>query len=198
MLSIYFLSGAAKRLVFRFRGKGALQGEERGAVVGGAFGLISFLQCFGIIGSSPLGAALVSYSPVLMFVQRFVSRVLVGVLAGLVFSGMKRTRAPFYVKGLVTGFCSALFNTILFMSLLVILFQNTEYMQNSMAGRGILTYIVASVGINAVVEMAVAAVVTGAVGTALRKAKLLRTSSFGAMILVAKRRALPPFSTRSS
>ena len=35
-----------------------------GMIVGGAFGLISFLQCFGVFGSSALGAALVSYSPV--------------------------------------------------------------------------------------------------------------------------------------
>ncbi len=77
------------------------------------------------------------------------------------------------MQGLVTGFCSALFNTILFMSLLVILFGQTEYMVNAMAGRGILAYIVASVGINAVVEMAVAAIVTGAVGAALRKARLI-------------------------
>ena len=42
-----------------------------------------------------------------------------------------------------------------------------------MAGRSVLVYIVASVGINAVVEMAVAALVTGAAGTALKKARLL-------------------------
>ena len=56
---------------------------------------------------------------------------------------------------------------------LVLLFGQTEYIQNQMAGRGVLTYIIASVGINAVVEMAVAALVTGAVGVALRKAKLI-------------------------
>ena len=43
-------------------------GLPGGMIIGGAFGLISFLQCFGIFGSSALGAALVSYSPVLMFI----------------------------------------------------------------------------------------------------------------------------------
>ena len=42
-----------------------------------------------------------------------------------------------------------------------------------MAGRGVIAFIVATVGINAVVEMLVAAVVTGAVGTALKKARLI-------------------------
>ena len=153
-------------------------GIPGGMIIGGAFGLISFLQCYGIFGVSGMGVALVTADPsfgfaCLMFVQRFVSRVLVGVLAALVYRAMKRTKAPVYVQGMVTGFCSAFFNTLFFMGLLVLLFGHTNYMQNAMAGRSVLAYIIASVGINAVVEMAVAAVVTGAVGTALRKARLL-------------------------
>ena len=152
-------------------------GVPGGAIVGGAFGLISFLQCYGICGISGMGAALVTANPgfgfaCLMFVQRFVSRVLVGVLAALVYRAMGRTKAPMYVRGAVTGFAAAFFNTLFFMSLLVILFGRTTYMQNAMAGRGMLAYIVASVGINAVVEMIVAAVVTGAAGVALTKARL--------------------------
>ena len=148
-------------------------GFPGGIIVGGAFGLISFLQCFGIFGLSPLGAALVNISPVLMFVQRFVSRVMVGVLAVVVYRAMDRTQAPLYVKGLVTGFASALFNTLFFMSLLVLFFGESEKLAGSIAEKGVLMYIITSVGVNAVVEMAVAAIVTGAVGTALRKAKLL-------------------------
>jgi len=153
-------------------------GVPGGAIVGGAFGLISFLQCYGICGISGMGVALVTANPgfgfaCLMFVQRFVSRVLVGVLAALVFRAMGKTGAPLYVKGLVTGFSAAFFNTLFFMSLLVLLFGQTPYMQNAMAGRGMLAYIVASVGINAVVEMIVAAVVTGAAGVALKKARLI-------------------------
>ena len=72
-----------------------------------------------------------------------------------------------------TGFAAAFLNTLLFMTLLVLLFGHTEYMQNLMAGRSVLAFIVASVGINAVVEMLVAAVVTGAVGVALKKARLI-------------------------
>ena len=148
-------------------------GVPGGAIVGGAFGLISFLQCFGIFGSSPLGAALVNYSPVLMFLQRFGSRLLVGVLCGLVFSGVRRTKAPFYVQGLVTGFSAAFFNTLFFMSLLVIFFGWTYELRDGVASKGALMYIITSVGINAVVEMAVASLVTGAAGVALKKARLI-------------------------
>ncbi len=151
-------------------------GIPGGAIVGGAFGLISFLQCYGICGVSGMGVALVTANPgfgfaCLMFIQRFVSRVAVGVLAALVFRGMEKTRAPLFVKGAMTGFAAAFFNTLFFMSLLVILFGQTEYMQQSMAGRGLAAYLVASVGVNAVVEMVVAALVTGAAGAALRKAR---------------------------
>ena len=153
-------------------------GIPGGMIVGGAFGLISFLQCYGICGVSGMGVALVSANPgfgfaCLMFVQRFVSRVLVGVLAALVFRAMEKKKAPMYVKGLVTGFSAAFFNTLFFMSLLVVLFGQTAYMQNAMAGRSVLAYLLASVGINAVVEMIVAALVTGAAGVALKKARML-------------------------
>ena len=148
-------------------------GLPGGMIVGGAFGLIRFLKCCGGFGFSALGAALGNISPVLMFIQRFVSRVMVGVLAALVYKAMDRTRAPLYVKGLVTGFSSAFFNTLFFMSLLVLFFGTSEKLAGSIAEKGVLMYIISSVGINAVVEMAVAAVVTGAVGTALRKARML-------------------------
>nr|AHF25423.1 putative membrane protein [uncultured bacterium Contig11] len=148
-------------------------GLPGGMIVGGAFGLISFLQCFGIFGSSALGAALVNYSPVLMFIQRFISRLLVGVLAALVYKGMGRTRAPLYVRGAITGFSAAFFNTLFFMGLLVLLFGNTPELSDKIAAKGVLMYIITSVGINAVVEMGVAAVVTGAAGAALKKARLI-------------------------
>ena len=47
-------------------------------------------------------------------------------------------------------------------------------MQNSMAGRGMLTYIVAAVGINGVVEMIVSTVLSGAIGFALFKAGFIQ------------------------
>ena len=148
-------------------------GLPGGMIVGGAFGLISFLQCFGIFGTSALGAALVNISPVLMFVQRFVSRLMVGVIAALVYRGMGKTKAPLYVRGAVTGFSAAFFNTLFFMSLLVIFFGHTEKLAGPIAEKGVLMYIITSVGINAVVEMAVAALVTGAACAALKKARLL-------------------------
>ncbi|MBQ9197751.1 MAG: ECF transporter S component [Clostridia bacterium] len=148
-------------------------GLPGGAAIGGAFGLISFLQCFGILGFSAMGAALVGVSPVMMFIQRFCSRVLVGVISALIFRALDKRGVKTQVSCTVTGFAAAFFNTLFFMSLLVLLFGRTEYMQTMMAGRSVLAFIIASVGINAVVEMIVAAVVTGAVGTALKKSHVI-------------------------
>ena len=147
-------------------------GLPGGAIIGGVFGLISFLQCFGLVGYSGMGAALVNISPALTFIQRFGSRVLVGVICALVYKALNK-KVNTYLCCLLTGFSAAFFNTLFFMSSLVLLFGGTEYMQNLMAGRGVIAFIIASVGINAVVEMIVAAVVTGAVGAALRKARLI-------------------------
>jgi len=148
-------------------------GIPGGLIIGGAFGLISFLQCFGIFGSSALGAALVNVNPFLMFVQRFVSRALVGLLAAAVYRGMCKTKAPLYVRGAVTGFSAALFNTLFFMGLLVLFFGGTEKLAGPIAEKGVFLYIITSVGINAVVELIVAAAVTGAAGVALKKARLI-------------------------
>ena len=148
-------------------------GLPGGMIIGGFFGLISFLQCFGIFGTSALGAALVNYNPVLMFVQRFGSRLLVGALTALVWTSLQKTSLPLFVRGTITGFSAAFFNTLFFMGLLVVLFGNTPQLADKIAAKGVIMYIITSVGINAVVELIVAALVTGASGTALKKAKLI-------------------------
>ena len=148
-------------------------GPMGGAIIGGAFGLISFLQCFGICGFSGMGAALSQVSPLLCFVQRFFPRVLDGFLLGFIYRFLER-RTNAYAACPVTGFLAAFLNTLFFMTSLVWLFGRTEYMQNSMAGRGMLAYIVAAVGVNGVVEMIVSTVLTSAVGSALLKARLIK------------------------
>ena len=147
-------------------------GPMGGAIIGGAFGIISFLQCFGICGFSGMGAALAAANPFLAFVQRFFPRLLDGFLLGYIYRASKKLNP--YAGCAVTGFCAAFLNTLFFMTSLVWMFGNTEYMQNSMAGRGMLTYIVAAVGVNGLVEMLVSTVVTGAVGAALIRAGFIK------------------------
>lgn len=147
-------------------------GPAGGAIVGAIFGLTSFLQCIGIGGTSAMGAVLFDINPFLAFVQRFIPRVLDGLLIGYIFRWTRKLCGN-YAACFITGFCSAFFNTALFMTALVVLFGNTEYMNNLIGGRNILVFICTFVGINAVCEMISSTIISGAVGTALFKARLI-------------------------
>ncbi len=151
---------------------GIAMGLWGGTAMGAVFGLISFLQCFGILGFSGMGATLVSVAPWWMsFLQRFGTRVLMGFCTALIYRTLG-DRLPAGIRCGIAGFCSAFLNTLFFMSALVLLFGHTEYMQNAMAGRAFLAYLVGSVGINGLVEMLTATVLTGAIGVALKKARM--------------------------
>lgn len=147
-------------------------GPVGGAIIGGLFGLFSFLQCFGIGIPSGMGAILVEINPFLAFIQRFVPRLLDGLLVGYIYKFMRKVSRP-TIAGAVTGFFSAFLNTAFFMSALVLLFGNTEYVQGLIGGRNVLVFICAFVGINAVCEMVVCTIVGGAACLALTRAKLI-------------------------
>lgn len=150
----------------------AALGPVGGMIVGGVFGITSFAQCLGIGGMSAMGVILLEIDPFLAFIQRFVPRLLAGALSGFIYLGMKKTRFS-RAAGFVTGFSSAFLNTLLFMAALVLLFGQTEYVRGLIAGRNIIVFICAFVGINAVFEMLVSTLVTGVVCSALEHARLI-------------------------
>ena len=148
-------------------------GPVGGAIAGAVFGMTSFLQCIGIGGTSAMGAMLFGINPILAFIQRFVPRLLDGLLLGYIFQGLRKKTKNIYASCAVTGFFSAFLNTLFFMTLLVVLFGNTEYIQGLMGGKNVIVFICTFVGVNAICEMLSATIVTGAVGAALYKARLL-------------------------
>ena len=148
-------------------------GPVGGAIAGAVFGITSFLQCIGIGGTSAMGAMLFSINPILAFIQRFIPRLLDGLLLGYIFQGLRKKTKNIYASCAVTGFFSAFLNTLFFMTLLVVLFGNTEYIQGLMGGKNVIVFICTFVGVNAICEMLSATIVTGAVGAALYKARLL-------------------------
>ena len=75
-------------------------GPAGGAAIGAVFGMTSFLQCIGIGGSSAMGAMLFSINPFLAFVQRFVPRMLDGLLLGYIFQFVRR-RTDAYMESLM-------------------------------------------------------------------------------------------------
>ena len=147
-------------------------GPAGGAAAGAVFGLTSFLQCIGVGGVSSMGVVLFGINPVLAFIQRFVPRLLDGLLLGYIFRGVKKASNA-RLGCFITGFFSAFLNTLFFMTALVVLFGNTEYMQGLIGGKNIILFVCGFVGINAVCEMVSSTIITGAVGFALLKASLI-------------------------
>lgn len=150
-------------------------GPTGGVVAGAVFGLTSFLQAMGIGGTSALGAALFQINPFLSAVQCFVPRILDGLLIGFIYRGMRK-KTNVYASCAVTGFFSAFLNTLFFMTALVVMFGNTEVIQNLMGGRNVIIGCCMMVGVNAISEMISSTIITAAVGTALSKAHLIPAS----------------------
>lgn len=148
-------------------------GPKGGAILGAVFGITSFLQCIGIGGTSPMGVILFEINPVLAFVQRFLPRLIMGVLTAYIYKLVKKAMGA-GVASYASGFFAAFLNTLLFMSLLVLLFGNTDYMQELMNGKNVIVFICTFVGINAVFEMIVSTVLTGVIVKALEKARLIK------------------------
>lgn len=147
-------------------------GPSGGAILGAIFGVTSCLQCIGIGGLSNMGAILFEISPVLCIVQRLIPRILAGWLTGWVYLGLRKLINN-SVAFFAAGFTAALLNTVLFMAALVLLFGNTPYLREMIAGRNVIIFICGFVGINAVVEMLASTFVVSAVCKALEKAKLI-------------------------
>lgn len=143
-------------------------GPTGGMILGGMFGITSFFQCIGIGGTSAMGVILFEINPFFAFVQRFLPRLLAGLLSGLIFRGVRKLTNS-TIAGFVTGFCAALLNTVLFMLALVLLFGNTAYLQGLIDGKNILVFICAFVGLNAVVEMIAATAAVGVIGKVVNK-----------------------------
>lgn len=143
-------------------------GPLAGAILGGIFGLTSFIQCFGM---SPFGAMLLSIQPVYTFIVCFVSRVLMGWLTGVVYQGLKKIQPVRKVSVVLANLIAPLLNTLFFMGTLVLFFYQTDFIQEIAVSKGAsnaLAFVVAFVGVNGVIE----AVVCFIIGSAISKALL--------------------------
>ena len=144
-----------------------LLGPSVGALLGLVFGITSFVQCFGL---DPFGTMLFSISPVYTVLLCFAPRILMGWLSGLIFRALtrKKEHPPIYTF-FATSLSGALMNTIFFMSLLFLLFGQTEYIRQMQGGMTVFAYLWATVALNAVVEAAACLVIGSAISRALYK-----------------------------
>lgn len=148
-----------------------LIGPKAGLWLGFVFGATSFYQA--MTGASPFSAMLMSINPFYTFLTCVPTRMAMGWLTGvlfLLFHKLDRKNTGSYFIG---GFFAAFLNTLFFMSVLLICFWNTDYLQSFNAKFGGLNpflFVIAFVGVNGALEMTSSCIVGGIVSKAVNQA----------------------------
>lgn len=148
-------------------------GPTSGAILGGIYGVCSFLQCFGLLCPSPLGAMLITVNPFLTLITCLIPRILCGWIAGLVYVALKKVDKTNFLSHTAACLVCPVLNTVFFMGALMIFFGNTEIIQGFMETLGVYNpflFVLAFIGINGIVEAASCFVV----GTAVAKTLTLK------------------------
>lgn len=138
---------------------GIVLGPGYGALLGGVFGVTSFVQCFGM---DAFGTALMGLSPLRTLVVCLAPRVLIGLFAGLLYPLLRRLDRGGVVSAAVTALVGALTNTVFFVGLVILFFKDTYF-----AGSGVWEIIMIFFSVNIAVEALVCAVVGAALSKVL-------------------------------
>lgn len=145
-----------------------VMGPGEGAVLGGVFGVTSFLQCFGL---EQFGTALLGISPAATFVTCLLPRMLFGLIAGHLFRALSRTGLRKAAPA-ITGAVGTLCHTALFMGFLCLFFYRTDLIRGLAADfgtTGVFPFVLAFVGAAALLEALLGSVLTAAVVPVLNK-----------------------------
>ena len=148
---------------------GIIGGVMVGTILGFTFGIISFIQC---LGYSAFGVVLLDISPLLTFLVCVPTRVLVGFLPAFIYKVFKDKNVNKNISTAVACVLTPIFNTLFFMSSLVICFYNTDYIQgfvNLLGAKNPFSFVILFVGINGLVEILCAVFVSFPVVKALEK-----------------------------
>lgn len=101
------------------------------------------------------GTILLGINPIATFILCMVPRILMGWLTGLIFIRLKKSRKLKSISYAVTCLVCPLLNTIFFMSLLIVFFGNSSFLQElkgSMGADTVIGFIIALVGVNGLIE----------------------------------------------
>lgn len=150
---------------------GIVLGKGAGALLGGLFGLTSFLQCF---GASAFGALLLGINPIFTAILCFVPRILAGFLVGLSFEMLLKIDKTKLVSFGASALIGSIANTILFVLTLILLFwQNGAFTQTmtewAIPIDNIWAFAAAIVTINGLIEAAVCFVIAAAISKVIVK-----------------------------
>lgn len=141
-----------------------LLGPLAGAILGGVFGVTSFLSA--VFGKSAFSAMLFSISPFLTFLVAVPTRILVGLCVGYLFRLYRRLDRHNIWCYFAGGITAPLLNTLFFMTVLVLGFYRTEYIQGFVQKLGAANpfmFVILFVGVQGLIEAAAGLVIGGAV-----------------------------------
>ncbi len=147
-----------------------LLGPTYGAVLGLVMGVVSFAQCF---GASDMGSALFGVSAVNTFLLCVIPRVICAWMAGVFYDLLSKIDKTGFVPQIAAAVVCPLFNFILFMLGLSLLFGQTPYllnMQTQMNASGIGFYFALG-GMNLLYELLASVVLTTGISTLILKFK---------------------------
>ncbi len=139
----------------------ALLGPVGGLYLGSLFGLMSFIQCFGL---DPQGVILLEINPIFTFILCVVTRALMGLCCGLIFKFLSKIDRTKVVSFIVSSFSAAFLNTVFFLFTFTVLFGDGEITERF--GASISTILLTVVSVNGIIEV----IVCTAVGFAISKA----------------------------
>ena len=145
-------------------------GSMAGAVLGGVFGAVSFYDA--VTGASAMTGALFQVSPLHTFILCVGMRMLMGLLVGLIFQGLKKADHKGTWSYFVSSMAAPGLNTLLFMGYIVLAFYNCDYVQSLVANKGAsnpFMFVVLLVGVQGVAEFLVSGILGGIVARAVHK-----------------------------
>ena len=140
-------------------------GPLAGAILGGVFGLTSFLQCFGIgFLIDPTGALMFEASPLGTVAVCFVPRILAGLCCGLVFKSMNALKPDSFLAYPVSCAVLPILNTLLFISGYIVTYRHTLLAEVSVKA-----VFLSILSLNFLVELSVTLIVATVVSRILNK-----------------------------
>lgn len=140
-----------------------LLGTTDGAIVGGVWGIITFIRAY-VWPTSPL-ATIVFVNPVVSVFPR----IMIGVVAGLVYQQLKKRLVSQGVAISIAAICGSLTNTILVLGLIYLFYRGNAPQLYQVNVKALLPYLLGVVGTNGVPEAIFSGIVTPLIGKPLLK-----------------------------
>lgn len=138
-------------------------GTKDGAIVGGVWGLITFVRAFWW-PTSPL-AIYVFKNPLVSILPR----ILVGLVAGLIFTRLYKPNKPYRMYMSITGFVSSIVNTVVLLGLVYIFYRGDAFNIYHINVDQLLPYLLFVALTNGLVEAFLSAVLVPVIGSPLLK-----------------------------